>query len=299
MAVVTGAGAGIGREHALCLARGGAKVVVNDLGGDVHGTGKSRGAVDSVVTEIREFGGEAVSNYETVENGDRIIEAVMDEFGRVDILINNAGILRDRSFKNMTDDEWDAVYNVHLRGAFKVTHAAWKPMHDQNYGRIVMTASAAGIYGNFGQANYSAAKLGNYGFCRTLALEGFSRKVYVNTIAPVAVSRLAEGIFPEEILGAIKPEYISPLVAYLCHESCEETGGLFEVGAGWIGKLRWERSLGYGFPLGESFTPADVQAQWQHISDFTGATHPRNGDEAITQFVKTQMASSQSDASMA
>ena len=133
VAVVTGAGAGIGREHALCLARGGAKVVVNDLGGDVHGTGKSRGAVDSVVTEIREFGGEAVSNYETVENGDRIIEAVMDEFGRVDILINNAGILRDRSFKNMTDDEWDAVYNVHLRGAFKVTHAAWKPMHDQNY----------------------------------------------------------------------------------------------------------------------------------------------------------------------
>jgi 3-hydroxyacyl-CoA dehydrogenase/3a,7a,12a-trihydroxy-5b-cholest-24-enoyl-CoA hydratase len=289
VAVVTGAGAGIGREHALCLARGGAKLVINDLGGDVRGQGQSSRAADLVVEEIQRIGGEAVANYDSVEDGERIIETAMDHYGRVDIVINNAGILRDRSFQNMTDEDWDAVYAVHLRGAYKVTHAAWNPMREQGYGRIVMTASAAGIYGNFGQSNYSAAKLGSYGFCRSLALEGAKHDIHVNTIAPVAISRLAEGTFPEQILSAIKPEYISPLVVYLCHESCEETAGLFEVGAGWMGKLRWERSPGFGFRLGTSFSPADVRERWADITSFEEATHPESGAEAITAFVQAQM----------
>jgi 3-hydroxyacyl-CoA dehydrogenase/3a,7a,12a-trihydroxy-5b-cholest-24-enoyl-CoA hydratase len=287
--VVTGAGAGIGREYALLLAGSGARVVINDLGGDIHGGGKSSHAADRVVEEINSSGGAAVANYDSVEDGARIIETAMDHFGRVDVVINNAGILRDRSFQNISDEEWDSVYGVHVRGSYKVTRAAWNPMREQNYGRIIMTGSAAGIYGNFGQTNYSMAKLGLYGFCKSLAAEGRKRAIHVNTIAPIAASRLAAGIFPDEIMGAIKSEYISPLVAWLCHESCEETGSLFEVGAGWIGKLRWERSLGHGFPLGESFTAADVKEQWDKITDFGGATHPANGEEAISSFIKAQM----------
>jgi len=289
VAVVTGAGAGIGREHALLLARSGARIVINDLGGDTHGGGKSNRAADLVVEEIKSSGGDAVANYDSVEHGERIIETALDHFGRVDIVINNAGILRDRSFQNMTDEEWDAIYNVHVRGAYKVTRAAWNPMREQDYGRIIMTASAAGIYGNFGQTNYSMAKLGLVGFCKSLAIEGRKRNIHTNTVAPIADSRLAAGIFPEAILNAIKPEYISPFVAYLCHESCEESGSLFEVGAGWIGKLRWERSLGHGFPLGESFTPADVGEQWDKLTNFEGASHPAHGEEAVTSFVKAQM----------
>jgi 3-hydroxyacyl-CoA dehydrogenase/3a,7a,12a-trihydroxy-5b-cholest-24-enoyl-CoA hydratase len=289
VAVITGAGAGIGREHALLLAGGGARVVINDLGGDTHGGGKSNRAADLVVEEIKSSGGEAVANYDSVEEGERIIETALDHYGRVDVVINNAGILCDRSFQNIIDEEWDAIYKVHVRGSYKVTRAAWNLMREQNYGRIIMTGSAAGIYGNFGQANYSMAKSGLYGFCRSLAIEGRKRNIHANIIAPIADSRLAAGIFPEAILNAIKPEYISPFVAYLCHQSCKETGSLFEVGAGWIGKLRWERSLGHGFPLGESFTAADVKQQWEKIIDFEGATHPVNGEEAITSFIKTQM----------
>ena len=152
-----------------------------------------------------------------------------------------------------------------------------------------MTSSAAGIYGNFGQANYSMAKMGIYGLCRTLSAEGARDNIHTNTIAPIAASRLAAGTFPDEILDAIRPEYISPIAAYLCHDSCEENGSLFEVGAGWAGKLRWERSLGYGFPLASAFSPADVRDRWQEITDFSNSTHPENGEEAIGAFVKGQM----------
>ncbi len=289
VAVITGAGAGIGREHALLLARNGAKVVINDLGGDIHGEGKSSRAADLVVEQIKSSGGDAVANYDSVENGERIIETALDNYKRIDIVINNAGILRDKSFQNISDEEWDIVYNVHTRGSYKITRAAWNHMREQNYGRIIMTCSAAGIYGNFGQTNYSMAKLGTSGFCRSLSIEGRKRNIHVNTIAPIAASRLAAGTFPDEVLVAIKPEYISPFVAYLCHESCMETGSLFEVGAGWIGKLRWERSLGHGFPLGESFSPADVRDQWDKITDFDGATHPKTGEEAILEFIRIQM----------
>ena len=230
VAIVTGAGNGLGRSHALLLASRGAKVVVNDLGGGIRGEGQSQSAADRVVEEITAAGGQAVADYNSVENGDQIVQRAIDAFGRIDIVVNNAGILRDVSFAKMTADDWDLVYRVHVLGAFRVTHAAWPHLREQKYGRVVMTASAAGIYGNFGQANYSMAKLGLVGLSNTLAVEGRKANVHVNTIAPIAGSRLTETVLPKELIDALRPEYVSPLLAWLCHESCEETGGLYEVG---------------------------------------------------------------------
>src|SRR5580700_8018725 len=249
--IVTGAGNGLGRSHALLFASRGAKVVVNDLGGGHTGGGKSSAAADKVVEEIKAAGGEAVANYDSVEDGAKIVQSALDAWKRVDIVVNNAGILRDTSFQKMTQEDWDLIYRVHVLGSFRVTHAAWNHMRDAGYGRIVFTASAAGIYGNFGQANYSMAKLGLHGLSNTLALEGKKKNVLVNTIAPIAGSRLTETVLPKELLEALLPEYVSPLVAYLCHESSEENGGLFEIGGGFVGKLRWERSAGASFKLGK------------------------------------------------
>lgn len=281
VAIVTGAGGGLGRSHALMLAARGAKVVVNDLGGSAHGDGKSSSAADKVVEEIRAMGGEAVANYDSVENGTAIVQTALDAFGTVDIVINNAGILRDVSFQKMTQGDWDIVQRVHLNGSMSVSHAAWPIMREKGYGRIVMTTSAAGIYGNFGQANYCAAKLGILGLAHCLAEEGRGKNIFVNTIAPIAASRLTETVMPPALLENLKPEAVSPLVAWLCHEDCEETKGLFEVGAGYIAKLRWERTAGHLFPLGRAFTVDDVARKWSAITDFSASTHPSNTNEAL------------------
>ena len=274
--VITGAGAGLGRSHALDFASRGAKVVVNDLGGGGHGEGKSSEAADKVVEEIIQAGGEAVANYDSVEDGAAIIRTALDNFDRVDVLVNNAGILRDASFAKMTDEDWDLIYRVHVLGAYKVTKAAWPIMLEQGYGRIVNTASAAGIYGNFGQANYSFAKRGLIGFTNTLAIEGARKGIKANVIAPVAGSRLTESILPKEVIEALKPEYVTPLVIRLCAQDSEETGQLFEVGAGWISKLRWERSKGVCFPPNEGLSAEQVSAAWDQIGDFTDAEHPKS-----------------------
>lgn len=274
VAIVTGAGNGLGRSHALLLASRGAKVVVNDLGGSFKGEGTSQSAADKVVDEIKAAGGEAVANYNSVEDGDQIVKTAIDAFGRVDIVINNAGILRDVSFQKMSPQDWDLIYRVHVLGAFRVTHAAWPYMRDQKYGRVIMTASAAGIYGNFGQANYSMAKLGVYGFGQTLSIEGRKSGILVNTIAPIAGSRMTETVLPQNLLDALKPEFVSPLVAWLCHESSEETGGLFEVGGGFFAKLRWERTEGKTFRLGRAISVEDVQRAWPAVTDFASSTHP-------------------------
>src|SRR6185503_1409105 len=184
--IITGAGNGLGRSHALLFGSRGAKVVVNDLGGGHTGEGKSSAAADKVVEEIKALGGEAVANYDSVENGDKIVKTAVDAFGTVDIVINNAGILRDVSFAKMTKEDWDIIQRVHLNGSFSVSYAAWPILREKGYGRIIMTTSAAGIYGNFGQANYSAAKLGILGLGQTLALEGRSKNIHVNTIVPIA-----------------------------------------------------------------------------------------------------------------
>ncbi|HEY4244603.1 MAG TPA: SDR family NAD(P)-dependent oxidoreductase [Kofleriaceae bacterium] len=276
MAIVTGAGGGLGRSHALLLASRGAHVVVNDLGGSFTGEGKSGTAADKVVDEIKAAGGSAVANYDSVEDGDKIVKTAIDAFGKIDILINNAGILRDVSFQKMTQQDWDLVYKVHVLGAFRCSHAAWPYMRDAGYGRIIMTASAAGIYGNFGQANYAMAKLGIHGFAQTLAIEGKKRNIVVNTIAPIAGSRMTETVLPPALIEALRPEFVSPLVAKLAHEGTEDTGGLYEVGGGFFSKLRWERSAGKTFRLGRGISPEDVDGAWKAITSFDKATHPES-----------------------
>ncbi|XP_024132163.1 peroxisomal multifunctional enzyme type 2 [Oryzias melastigma] len=284
--LVTGAGGGLGREYALAFAARGASVVVNDLGADTKGGGKSSAAADKVVEEIRAKGGKAVANYDSVEDGEKLIQSALDAFGRIDIVVNNAGILRDRSFVRTSDLDWDLIQRVHLRGSFLVSRAAWNHMKNQNFGRIIMTASAAGIYGNFGQANYSAAKLGMLGLANTLAIEGRKYNIHCNTIAPIAGSRLTETVMPPDLVASLKPEYVAPLVLWLCHEQCQENGGLFEVGAGWIGKLRWERSQGRILrQKSKPMTPEAVRDQWDEICDFTNATKPTTIQESLASFV--------------
>ncbi len=277
VAIVTGAGNGLGRSHALLLASRGAKVVVNDLGGSHDGTGKGSAAADAVVAEIVAAGGEATANYDSVEDGDKIVQSAMDAFGRIDVVVNNAGILRDTSFQKITQDDWDLIYRVHVLGAYRVTHAAWNVaggMREREYGRVIFTSSAAGIYGNFGQSNYAMAKLGLVGLMQTLAIEGKKRNIRVNAIAPIAGSRMTETVLPQNLIDALKPEYVSPLVAWLSHESCEESGGLFEVGGGYFGKLRWERTVGKTFKLGREIAPEALRKAWGEVTDFGKATHP-------------------------
>lgn len=224
VAVVTGAGAGLGREYALLFAERGAKVVVNDLGGTHSGDGASQRAADIVVDEIRKAGGEAVADYNSVIDGAKVIETAIKAFGRVDILVNNAGILRDRSLVKTSEQDWNLVNDVHLKGSFKCTQAAFPYMKKQNYGRIIMTSSNSGIYGNFGQVNYTAAKMGLIGLANTVAIEGARNNVLCNVIVPTAASRMTEGILPDILFNELKPKLIAPVVAYLCHESCEDNG---------------------------------------------------------------------------
>ncbi|PAA61389.1 hypothetical protein BOX15_Mlig019735g2, partial [Macrostomum lignano] len=287
VAIVTGAGAGLGRQYALYFAARGASVVVNDLGGGIHGgdSGDSRPA-DLVVREIQSAGGTAVANYSSVEDGEAVVKTAIDRFGRVDILVNNAGILRDKSVQNMTDQDWDLVHRVHLRGSFLVTRAAWPHMRRQKFGRIIMTSSAAGIYGNFGQSNYSSAKLGLLGLSNTLALEGRKYGILCNTIAPIAGSRLTESVMPPDLIDQLKPEYVAPLVLYLCHDCCQDSGGLYEVGAGWIGKLRWERTKGAIVrSAGNPATPECVRDNWARICDFSDSDRPSTIEESTGNFV--------------
>ncbi|CAO3639563.1 unnamed protein product [Cunninghamella blakesleeana] len=272
--IVTGAGGGLGKAYALFFANRGASVVVNDLGTSHTGQGGDARAADVVVDEIIKAGGKAVANYDSVEFGQKIVDTAMKAFGRVDIIINNAGILRDKSFNRITDADWDIIQAVHVKGSYSVTKAAWPIMKKQKFGRIIMTASAAGIYGNFGQANYSAAKLALASFGFSLAREGAKDNIHTNTIAPMAASRMTETVLPPEILASLKPEFVTPVVGYLCHENTEENGGLFEVGGGFVSKLRWERSPGSVFKADETFTPTAVGAKWDEITSFENPEYP-------------------------
>ncbi|MDH1057111.1 SDR family oxidoreductase [Aquipseudomonas alcaligenes] len=283
--IVTGAGGGLGRAHALLFAKHGAKVVVNDLGGSTHGEGANTSAADKVVAEIKAFGGEAVANHDSVTDGGQIVQCALDSFGRIDVVVNNAGILRDKSFHKMEDTDWDLVYKVHVEGAYKVTRAAWEHLREQQYGRVIFTASTSGIYGNFGQSNYGMAKLGLYGLTRTLAIEGRKNNVLVNAIAPTGGTRMTEGLIPPQVFEQLKPELVSPLVVYLGSDQCKDTGGLYEVGGGWVGKVRWERSLGAGFDPKAGFSPEDVAASWQQIGDFAGAVHPDDNVTALREMM--------------
>lgn len=251
VAVVTGAGGGLGREYALLLASRGAAVVVNDLGSSREGEGAASSAADQVVTLIKEAGGCAVANYDSVENGDRIIESAIANFGRIDILINNAGFLRDKSFAKMTIDDWDMIHRVHLRAVFVTTQAAWHHFRRQKYGRIVLTSSAAGVFGNFGQANYSAAKCALVGLGRTLCLEGERYNIKTNVLVPAAASRLTADLVPDHLLQLLQPRLVAPVVLLLSHSCCPVSGAVLEAAGGTAALYRIQRGASVAAPSPE------------------------------------------------
>jgi NAD(P)-dependent dehydrogenase (short-subunit alcohol dehydrogenase family) len=285
VAIITGAGGGLGKQHALSLAARGALLVVNDLGGAVDGSGSDAGAAQLVVDEIRAAGGEAVANTDSVatpEGGEAIVQTAIDAYGRVDIVVNNAGILRDKTFHNMTPDLLEPVLDVHLEGAFNVTKPAWVHMREQQYGRVISTSSAAGVFGNFGQTNYGAAKMGLVGLTRVLAVEGARYNIQANAIAPLALTRMTEDIMGG--LGAkLSPSLVSPIVTYLAHESCDATGRLFSVGGGRVAEVFIAEVPGF---YKEDLTPEDVAENWAAVTEREGYSVPRNLGEETALFVR-------------
>ncbi len=284
VAIITGAGGGLGRQHAVLMASRGALVVVNDLGGAVDGTGSDKGAADKVVDEIKALGGEAIADTNSVataEGGEAIVQSALDAFGTVDIVINNAGILRDKAFHNMDESLVDPVFDVHLKGAFNVTGPAFRVMREKGYGRIISTSSAAGIFGNFGQANYGAAKMGLVGFTRVLAVEGARFNIAANAIAPIALTRMTEDLLGD--LGQkLQPDYVAPLVTFLAHESCDATGRVFSVGGGRVAEVFIGECQGF---TDANLSPESVRDNWSTICDRDGYAVPAQIAEETKMFV--------------
>jgi NAD(P)-dependent dehydrogenase (short-subunit alcohol dehydrogenase family) len=285
VAIVTGAGGGLGREHALLLAARGAKVVVNDLGGAVDGSGGSAGPAERTVKEIEELGGVAVADASTVatpEGGQAVVDTAMEAFGRVDVVINNAGILRDKAFHNLTPELLDPVLDVHLKGAFHVTRPAWARMREAGYGRVLLTASNAGILGNFGQSNYGAAKMGLVGLARVLAQEGARYGIKANVLAPIARTRMTE-----ELLGPLAPKLdprlVAPVAAWLVHEDCPVTGEVYSAGGGRVARFFVGLTEGYANP---ELTPEDVRDNFDRVRDETGYTVPTGVADEIGQLAR-------------
>ncbi len=285
VAIVTGAGGGLGRAHALELARRGAKVVINDLGATVDGSGGSSDAAKRVVEEIKAFGGDAIANGASVTDDAGVaglIKQTLEAFGRIDILVNNAGVLRDKSFTKMEIKDFTFVLDVHLVGSVKVTKACWETMKTQQYGRIVMTTSSSGLYGNFGQSNYGAAKLGLVGFMNTLKLEGQKDNIRVNALAPVAGTRMTENLMPPAALEALKPEFVTPGVIYLVSEDAP-TGVVLAAGGGAFAVAQIFESNG-AFLGQQNLTAESVAENWSKISDMTGSKAYFMGGEQTQKF---------------
>lgn len=284
VAIITGAGGGLGRQHALLMASRGALVVVNDLGGALDGTGSNKGAADKVVDEIKALGGEAVADTNSVataDGGEAIVQSALDAFGTVDIVINNAGILRDKAFHNMDESLIDPVFDVHLKGAFNVTGPAFRVMREKGYGRVISTSSAAGVFGNFGQANYGAAKMGLVGFTRVLAVEGARFNIAANAIAPIALTRMTEDLLGD--LGEkLQPDYVAPLVTFLAHESCDATGRVFSVGGGRVAEVFIGECQGF---TDANLSPESVRDNWSTICDRDGYAVPAQIAEETKMFV--------------
>ncbi|KAG7395648.1 hypothetical protein PHYBOEH_003405 [Phytophthora boehmeriae] len=255
VAIVTGAGNGLGRAYAQYLGRLGANVLVND---------PQASAADEVA---RQIGDKSLANYDSVVEGHKVVDAALDKWGRVDILVNNAGIIRDSSFAKMTQQQWDEVYRVHLEGTMRMTKASWDVMREQEFGRIVNIASASGLYGNFGQANYSAVKLGIAGLTFTLCKEGAKRNILANVVAPLAKSQMTEGLLEKDLNDKLTPESVAAFVAYLCHDSCDRSGNVYEVGGGWIAQARWQRSRGIVLSKDE-LTLENIASQIDEIENF-------------------------------
>ena len=285
VAIVTGAGGGIGKEHALELARRGAKVVVNDLGGNVDGSGASD-AANEVVDIIKSEGGEAISNGASVTDLQAVkamVNQTMDEWGRIDILVNNAGILRDKSFHKVTLDDFDLVMDVHFQGSLNCTHTIYPIMREQEYGRIIFTSSASGVFGNFGQTNYGSAKMAMIGLMNTLKIEGQNKNVLTNSITPVAYTRMTESLIPEDFGKNLQSEYITPAVIYLAGEDAPN-GTIMAAGAGVFSRIFIHETMGVSLGMGEDMTPENIQANWDKISDMTDARALQNGGEQTMKF---------------
>lgn len=295
VAIVTGSGNGIGKGYALELAKRGAKVVVNDLGGTVDGSGGSLSAADAVVQEIESVGGEAMANGANVakqEDVKAMVEATMEKWGRVDVLINNAGILRDKSFGKMEWSDFEAVINVHLLGSALCAHSVFPIMKEQEFGRIVMTSSSSGLFGNFGQTNYAAAKMGVVGLMNTLKLEGAKYNVHTNSIAPTATTRMTEHLFPAEFGKKLDPKYIIPAVIFLASEKAPN-GEILEAGGGVVANTYVMETMGKYFGTDENFTAEAVANHWAEIADTTDARRLTQGGEvAIKHFEKIQQSES-------
>ena len=285
VAIVTGAGAGLGRCHALEFAKRGAKVVINDLGGARDGVGSDDAAANKVVEEIKALGGEAVPNYDnvaTVEGGKNIVRTAIDAFGKVDILVNNAGILRDGAFHKMEEENWDAVVGVHLKGAYCVTKPAFMNMRENGYGRIVMTTSGAGLFGNFGQSNYASAKAGLAGLANVLKPEGAKYNIKTNVLIPVAASRLTEDVLPPDLFAKLKPDFITPLVLYMCSEQCEDSGAMINAALGYYSRSAVMTGPGAILSDGERIpTPEEIMENWDKI---TSLENPKYFDQLMAMF---------------
>jgi NAD(P)-dependent dehydrogenase (short-subunit alcohol dehydrogenase family) len=270
--VVTGAGGGLGREYALTLAKEGASVIVNDLGGARDGTGAGHNMADEVVKEIKDAGGRAAANYDSVaepEGAENIIKTALDEFGAIHGVVSNAGILRDGTFHKMTFENWDSVLKVHLYGGYNVIRAAWPHFREQSYGRVVVATSTSGLFGNFGQTNYGAAKLGLVGLINSLALEGAKYNIHANAVAPIAATRMTEDILPPEVLEKLTPEYVAPVVSYLCTEENPNNASVFVVGGGKVQRAALFQNDGITFD--KPPTVDDVAAHWGEITDLSAA----------------------------
>ncbi len=280
VAIVTGAGGGLGKQHALLLASRGAKVVVNDLGADVHGDGGSVSAAQAVVDEIRAAGGEAIVNGASVtdfEAVQKMVQQAVDTWGRVDILVNNAGILRDKSFAKMALDDFKLVMDVHVMGAVHCTKAVWPIMQSQNYGRIIMTTSSSGLYGNFGQANYGAAKMALAGLMQTLSIEGMKHDIRVNCLAPTAATRMTEGLMPQAVLDALQPQAVSPAMLVMASEDAPNRTILC-AGAGSFEVAHITLTQGVHLGTGDDVPERLLQALTQ-VRERTGESVPMAGSE--------------------
>ena len=290
VAIVTGSGGGLGRCHAIELAKRGAKVVVNDLGGSVDGSGAGSEAAQAVVAEIEAAGGEAMANGANVAKYDEVeamVKQAVDKWGRVDILVNNAGILRDKSFAKGTLDDFGLVLDVHLMGSVNCTKACWEIMREQAYGRVVVTTSSSGLYGNFGQTNYGTAKMGVIGMMNTLAQEGAKYNIKINALAPTAATRMTEGLMPEEALKLLTPETVTPAVLFMASEDAP-TRTVIAAGAGSFAVARIVESAGKWLPEDEQ-TPEGIAAHWDEIADTAGETQPQMGAEQTVKMVGLAM----------